>query len=156
MVCLYALWICLFKARLFSKNPLWQEIKGGPDVLQLMIKFHSEAFPASPRKDPELAIWLWRPQHMSLYRLCISSEQHPWPRPAGGWLGQVGADGARDRTPPGSSLVSLPSLSRTPEPRPCPLPQCQCCGLLILTYSSPTCQDERQEMGSCSSQSRSG
>lgn len=41
-------------------------------------------------------------------------------------------------------------------PAPCPLPQCQCCGLLILTYSSPTCQDERQEMGSSSSHSRSG
>lgn len=93
---------------------------------------------------------------MSLYRLCISSEQHPCPRPAGGWLGQVGADGARNSMPPGSSLVSLPSLSRTPQPRPCPLPPCQCCGLLILTYSSPTCQDERQEMGSSSSHSRSG
>ena len=35
-----------------------------------------------------------------------------------------------------------------PRARASPLPQCQCCGLLILTCSSPTCQDERQEMGS--------
>lgn len=35
-----------------------------------------------------------------------------------------------------------------PRARAGPLPQCQRCGLLILTCSSPTCQDERQEMGS--------
>ena len=50
-----------------------------------------------------------------------------------------------------SVAVRLQSTSppRPPHPRARagPLPQCQCCGLLILTCSSPTCQDERQEMG---------
>lgn len=49
-----------------------------------------------------------------------------------------------------SVAVRLQSTPHPPHPRARagPLPQCQRCGLLILTCSSPTCQDERQEMGS--------
>lgn len=67
----------LFKARLFSKNPLWQEIKGGPDAPQLMIQFLCEAFPASPRNNSQLAIWLSLPQRMSPHRPCSSSDNTP-------------------------------------------------------------------------------
>lgn len=60
---------------------------------------------------------------------------------------------------PGTACPQVSSvavrLRSTPPPttpqsqgRAGPLPQCQRCGLLILTCSSPTCQDERQEMGS--------
>lgn len=60
------------------------------------------------------------------------------------------------RFPVPLSGCRAPPATHAPEPGPGPLPQSQCRSLLILTYSSPTCQDERQETGSSSSHSRSG
>ena len=114
-VCLYALCICIFKARLFSKTLPWQEIKGEPRALQLMVKFLSEAFPASPRNNPELAIWLHQPQRMPAHTSrapCLS----PRRKDSHGLRGQMEHSRARPR----AFLYCCPQAS-TPGPQspPC-------------------------------------